>query len=407
MKEKIPAILGGSPAFPKKIPIIRPNYDKFSETILKDFREIINSNMVSNVNNYVKKFEDKIAEYLKVNHVIAVNSCTIGMILTMQVLGLRKKEVIIPSFTFSATAHMLYWNDCVPVFVDIDPISWNIDVTKIEEKITKNTGAILAVHLYGNPANINKLKEIAEQYDIELLFDAAHSLGSKYKKKHVSNYGFIHSYSLSPTKLLSTIEGGFITTDSEEIAEKLKISRNYGNYPDYTCKIPGLNARMSELYAAVGLPMVDYMDEFVSNRNQFAQLYKNEIKNIPGIQFQEIEKDNTSAYKDFSIVIQEERFGLDRNLLSKALTLEGISTKFYFYPPIHQLEAYKKYHIEPLKTTEFISNNVLSLPIYNFMEQDVILKICKTISEIQCHSADIKEKLKRNKQNLSNQIQGI
>jgi dTDP-4-amino-4,6-dideoxygalactose transaminase len=393
MELKNPAILGGEPAFSKRIPIIRPNYDKYSKEIMKELETIINSNMVSNVNNYVKKFEEKISDYLKVEHVIAVNSCTIGMILAFQALNIRNKEVIIPSFSFSATAHMLYWNNCTPVFVDVDPNSWNLDPSKIEEKINDKTAAIMAVHLYGNPANINELERITTENNLELLFDAAHSLGSKYNGKHPSEYGHVHSYSMSPTKLLSTIEGGLITTNDNELAEELKISRNYGNRSDYTCKLPGLNARMSELYAAVGLSMVDCLDDFVRNRNEYASIFMEELKDIPGVQLQTIRNEDISAYKDFSIVIDENLFGLNRNEIAEALLQEGISTKFYFYPPIHQLEAYKNYSTEDLEKTEYISKNVLSLPIYNFMEIDTVLKICKAIISIQEKSKEIKMKL--------------
>ena len=393
MEESLPAILGGEPKFEKSVPIIRPNYDKFSNEIIKEMKAIIDSNMVTNVNNYVKRFEDKIADYLKIDHVVAVNSCTLGMILSLQAVGSRDKEIILPSLSFSASAHMAYWNNSAVQFVDIDPYTWNLIPEDVEEKVNDKTGAILAVHLYGNPADINRLAQIATENDIPLLFDAAHSLGSKYKGKHVSEYGFIHSYSLSPTKLLSTIEGGLVTTNEEEIAEKIRVGRNYGNYPDYTCKLPGFNARMSELYAAVGLAMVDTMDEFTENRNSYVNLYYDELKDVKGIQFQSIKEGNFCAYKDYSIVIDETDFGLNRDQLAAALKEENISTKFYFYPPIHQLEAYADFNNTPLPITEKISNNVISLPIYNYMENDVIIKICKSIKSASIHSEKIKEKL--------------
>ena len=391
-----PAILGGDKAFKNNIPIIKPTYNVFIYSIMERLKQILNSNMVSNVNRYVKDFEDGICDALKVNNAVAISSCTLGMILTIQQLGLREKEIIMPSYSFSASAHMAYWNNCDISFVDIDSDTWNINPDLIEDRITKKTGAILAVHLYGNPARIEKLKRIADENNLELLFDAAHALGSEYKGKSVSSSGLIHSYSLSPTKLLSSIEGGLITTDDYDLAEKVRIARNYGNYPDYNCKLPGLNARMSELYAAIGLTMLDSLDEFVENRNKYFEQFIQEMSGIPGIVFQKINGEDKSSHKDFCLYIDSEKFGLDRNQLSIALKEEGISTKFYFYPPIHQMDAYKEDARDTdLKVTEDVSSNILSLPIHNYMNTEVISQICTIMKNIHLHGDTIKEKLER------------
>ena len=393
MSSKLPAIIGGNPVFEKKLPLNLPDFAKYKREILTELDKVLESNMLSNVNIYVKKFEDKIADFLDVDNAIAFNSCTTGMILSIQNLELQGGEMILPSFSFSATAHMAYWNRMNLKFAEINEQTWNIDDRKVESILSKKTTAILAVHMYGNPARINELSRIAKKNDIKLLFDAAHALGSLYHGNSSAKHDHISSYSLSPTKLLSSVEGGFITTNDDDLAEKLRVSRNYGSRSDYTVRIPGFNARMSEMHAATGYVLFDYLEETILNRQNTVDLYTEELKDLPGVSFQKLEENCTSTNKDYSILIDPTEFKLTRDDVAKALKYENIDTRFYFYPPIHELEPYTHFYENNLPITNRIATRVLSLPITNYMQTDIVLKICDAIKRIQENSQEIKNKI--------------
>ncbi len=387
-----PSILSGEKVSETKIPIIKPNFDEISSEIAPHLQQILESNMVTGVNRIVKEFEKNVSDYFQTPS-IAISSCTAGMVLTMEGLGIRNKEVIVPSFSFSATAHMAYWTNNRIVFADIARDTLNLDPESVKRMISDKTAAILAVHMYGNPAPIKELQEIADEHDIYLLFDAAHAFGSKYEGKPIGNFGEASSFSLSPTKIISTVEGGIVSSKNEDLLEKLDLLRNYGNDPNYNCPIPGLNARMSELYAAIGNAFLPLTDTFVKNRNHYISIYKKALEDIPGIYFQEVKKGNVSTYKDFCIFIDKNEFGLDRNQLGQCFEAANISFKYYFYPPIHYLDPYKTSKKDNLANTEWASHNVFSLPIWNKMKEETILTIADEIRSCHAYSHEIKSKL--------------
>lgn len=361
------------------LPIVRPNVNRYTEELMPIMKEIFDSNMLTNVYNYSRKFEKAVEEYTGVKNAVAVSSGTSGLILLLEALGIREKEVIIPSFTFVATAAAAYWTNNRIIFGDIDS-TFTLDPKDLEDKINKRTGIVLAVHMYGNPAHIKELREIAEDHNIPLIFDAAHAFGSEYFEKKLGNFGNAEVFSLSPTKLLTSVEGGIITTNNDELAKKLRVMRNYGMFPDYTSKWPGLNARMSEVHAAVGLVQMKDMDTFVSNRLKYVSIYKEHLSKVKGIKFQEIPPGHKSSHKDFSVVVNPDEFTMTRDELGKSLEESGVGVKKYFYPPIHRLKAYEDKEAK-LPMTDYVSDNILSLPIYNFMEKDEIMHIINIIRQ--------------------------
>lgn len=377
---KIPAILGGQPAFEKPVPITIPTLPS-PDNLVKKYKEIISSGMITNHKN-VFDFEKKVAEYLGVKYAVAVNSCTSGLMLIMKVFGL-KGEVILPGFTFHATAHAVVWNGLKPVFVDCNRDTYNISPLSVEKAITSRTSAVLAVHIFGNPANIIALETITKKYKLPLIFDAAHGFGAKYKDKSVGGFGDAESFSLSPTKLLVAGEGGLVTTNNKELADKVKVGRNYGDSGNYDPEFSGFNARMNEFSAILGTESLEMLEENVERRNKIVILYKALLSDLPGISFQKIEDGNRSSYKDFSILIDEGKFGLSRNKLVEALTLENIGVKKYFYPAVHLQKAFKQYsNNQKLINTENISNNSLSLPLYSHMSLETVKKIGESIQRI-------------------------
>jgi dTDP-4-amino-4,6-dideoxygalactose transaminase len=332
MKNK-PAILGAEPVFKKKIPITEPTIPAV-KSLLAMYGSVLKSRMITN-SKYVQKFEDKVKKYTGAKYAVALNSCTSGLILIFKSLGL-KGEVIVPSFTFYATAHALLWNNLKPVFVDCDPETYNINTNKIESLITLKTSAILGVHIFGNPADVESLEYISKKHKLKLIFDAAHGFGSKYKGRNIGTFGDAEAFSLSPTKLLTAGEGGMVTTNNEELARKLMIGRTYGDSGIYDPEFCGLSARMSEFHAVLGIESLNNLKANVAKRNKLVNLYKSILSEIPGISFQLIKDGNQSNFKDFSVLIDPEKFGLSRDALSLALAKENIVTKNYFYPPLHQ-----------------------------------------------------------------------
>lgn len=362
------------------IPITRPTLPRFEE-FEGVFREIMDSGQLTN-GKYVGLLEDKMAGHLGANHIIAVSSCTLGLILTHQALKMSG-EVIMPSFTFSATAHSLAWNSIKPVLTDSDPDSFNIDVELAETKINPRTSAILAVDIFGNPCDRQSLKDLAIKYGLKLVIDAAHGMGSLYGGEPLGGWGDAEVFSLSPTKVMVAGEGGLIATDDESLAFKLKKARNYGDPGNYNCEFAGLNARMSEFHAVIAIKSLEQLEENVKARNTIAEYYRESLSGIPGIKFQSIKENDRSSYKDFSLYLHED-FPLSRNDLSAKLLEKGIQTKPYFDPPIHKQTAYqpRSRSSDKLKTAEALSNNCISIPLYSHMPMSEAEYVSLTIKDI-------------------------
>lgn len=383
------AILGGEPIFKSFISMVRPSLPSFKD--IKDkFKETFSSGLITNA-KYVKLLEEKIAQYLNVKYAVCVANCTLGLILGIKALKLKGK-VIVPSFTFCASVHALIWNNLTPTFVDCHRETFNIDLTSIEKNITKDTSAIMAVHIFGNPAQVEKLNEVASKYSLKVIYDSAHALGSTYKNKPLAGFGEMEVFSLSPTKTLVAGEGGVVATNNQSLAEEIKIGRDYGNPGNYNCEFVGLNARMLELNAIIALKNLELLPERLVRRENLVKFYLDNLKDIPGISFQKIEKDSSSCYKDFAILVDPDKFGLDRDVLALVLEKENIGHRKYFFPPVHKQNAYKKESIqENLINTNFISEHILCLPLYNHIKEKDILNICRIIKKAHQNASSIKE----------------
>lgn len=369
--------------------MLRPSLPPFDD-VLDHLKRVFSGGQITN-GQYVREFENKTAEYLDVKHCVAVSSCTLGLMLVERALELTG-EVILPSFTFSATGHSLIWNGLKPVFVDCLKDSFNLDPFKIEEKITERTSAIVAVHVFGNPTDADLLTMVAEKHNLRLIFDAAHAFGAHYRGDLVGRGGDAEVFSLSPTKLLITGEGGLVATNNGELARKIRIGRNYGDPGNYDCEFAGLNARMPEWNAVVGIKSLGFLEENIQRRNYIARLYRQGLRGIPGVKFQTVDFHNRSTCKDFTIFVDTEKFGLNRDMLAIALDQEGIQTRKYFYPPLHKMKAYQRVDeacVLNLPVTDYLSKNVISLPIYSLLSDDDAEKICHAITCIQTHGHEI------------------
>jgi dTDP-4-amino-4,6-dideoxygalactose transaminase len=371
------AIAGGRPLFDERLPIVSPEGLPGDE-FLRDVQRILQSRQLTNA-TFVREIESAAAAYLAVPHCVAVSSCTTGLVLTLRALGLQG-EVVLPSFTFHATAHSVLWNSLKPVFVDCDPETFCIDPQAVQARITPKTAGILGVHLFGNPASVMELEEIAASGKVCLILDAAHAFGSKVGGRHIGTFGTAEIFSLSPTKVLVAGEGGLIATRDATLAQRLRAARNYGDAGNYDPELLGLNARMSEFHAALALRGLDGLDARIERRNQIRLHYLRRLEPVPGLSFQEIRPGNRSACKDFGVLVDETAFGSSRDWLFDALQKENIEVRRYFWPPVHRQKLFRElWDVQPLPVTEQISNRVLNLPIYSSLRDEDVDKVCDAV----------------------------
>jgi dTDP-4-amino-4,6-dideoxygalactose transaminase len=311
------------------------------------------------------------------------------MMLVHKSLGLSG-EVVIPSFTFMATASALVWAGLQPVFADVDRSTNNLDPKAAEEAITPRTSAIVAVHQFGNPADITELQKVADRHHIPLIFDAAHGAGASYQGEPVGKQGNAQIFSLSPTKLLVTGEGGIVATNDDVLAENIRMGREYGNDGHYNSAFAGLNARMPEFNALLGLWSLVNLEKAALHRNATAAMFEEVLGSLPGIGFQVVRAGDRHSYRELSITVEDEKFGLTRDELATALAAENVDTRKYYLPPIHQQTAYQAYYDgRPLPSTDWLSAHSLSLPMWSDMSEAMAMTICEAIQRVHSQAPAI------------------
>jgi dTDP-4-amino-4,6-dideoxygalactose transaminase len=366
----------------KGIPFNRPTLPPW-EVVGRAFESFYGTGMLTN-GPLVRQLELEARDMLRTGEAVALASCTSGLMLALRCLGVRGK-VALPSFTFFATAHAVAWNGLEPVFVDIDPETWNIDPACLERACREEEGiaAALAVHVFGNPCDVVALEELARERGIALVYDSAHALGARVGDSPVGGFGDAEVFSLSPTKLAVAGEGGIVATDNAGLAERLRAARDYGNSGDYDPEVVGLNARMSEFHAALGVESLRLLELNVRRRNLVAERYREGLAGVPGISFQGVADGCRSSYKDVTVLVSEEEFGLSRDGLAAFLAGEGIDTRRYYWPPVHRTRAYwerwgKRYD-ERLPVTGRVSRNALSLPVWSHMDLGLVDLVCEKV----------------------------
>ena len=366
-----PAIAGGSPIFPEGLRLVRPSIPD-RQKISSSLSLILESGVLTN-GPFVKELELAVADYLGVRHCVAVSSCTAGLMLILKASGLSG-EVVVPSFTFAATAHAVAWNGLKPVFADIEGQTLTLSAEATLDVMGNETSAILATHTFGTPCDVDGLKELADRQGVQLFFDAAHAFGSKARGVPVGSFGHAEVFSLSPTKVLIAGEGGIISTNDDVLAERCRIGRDYANPGDYDCVFVGLNARMSEIHAAIALQSLDGIDDRIRVRNELVIRYKEGLSKVPGIAFPEVRSGDLSTFKDFTILVDDGDFGLPASKLAEALAAEGIDTRHYYSPPVHRMKAYASDDSTPsrLPVTDEVVTRVLTLPLSSEMNESEV-----------------------------------
>ena len=339
-----------------------PPLEEFQE-YLKDIWE---SKWLTNNGKYHQALENALCEYLGVKYISLFSNGTLALVTALQALRITG-EVITTPYSFVATTHAIWWNNIKPVFVDIDPNSFNLDPKKIEAAITPYTTAILPVHVYGNPCDVFKIKEIADAYGLKVIYDACHTFGVTINNQPILNFGDLSVMSFHATKVYNTFEGGAIVCHDAATKNRIDNLKNFGFIDETIVVTPGINAKMNEVQAAMGLLQLKYIDGAIEKRKQIAKKYQEGLKDIEGLTYLEDFPDVKHCYSYFPILIDQNKYGKTRDEVYEELKKQGIYGRRYFYPLISQFPTYSG--IESAKPgkmplAEKITDEVICLPIY-------------------------------------------
>lgn len=364
------------------IPVAEP---LLGDEELENVIEAVKSGWISSKGKFIPEFEENFAKYCNCKYGIATSSGTTALHLALTALGISKgDEVIVPDLTFIATANAVTYCNAKPIFVDSHPEYWCIDPEEIEEKITKNTKAIIPVHLYGHPCDMDPIMDIAEDYELYVIEDAAEAHGSEYKSKKVGSFGDISCLSFYGNKIITTGEGGMCLTNDGKLAEKMRILRDHGMNPNkkFWHDVIGFNYRMTNMQAAVGLAQLQRLDEFIEKRRQIAKWYEEGLKELADKNLITLHPEMKWAkcvYWLYSILI-EDRFGMSRDELMKELEENGIETRPFFYP-LHIMPPYKSN--EKFEAAEEVARKGVNLPSSISLNKEIIEIITELLMGIK------------------------
>jgi dTDP-4-amino-4,6-dideoxygalactose transaminase len=388
------AVLGGPPAFADKVHVGRPNIGDRAR-LIERINKTLDTRWLSNGGPFVQEFERRIADTVGVKHCIAMCNATVALEIAIRALELTG-EVIVPSFTFIATAHALQWQEITPVFCDIDQATHNINPQKIKPLITPRTTGILAVHLWGRPCEIDELKALADEYNLKLLFDAAHGFGCSYHGRNIGGFGHAEVFSFHATKFVNSGEGGAVVTNDDALAARMRLMKNFG-FSDYDKVIYiGTNGKMNEICAAMGLTNLESLEEFVRTNRANFETYQDNLRGIPGLSLQKYHEEDTPNYQYVVVEVNAREFGLTRNQLLAVLHAENVLARRYFYPGVHRMEPYRSHFPHAnllLADTERVVDRILHLPTGTGVTSTDIRNICGIIRTALQQTSKIREAL--------------
>jgi dTDP-4-amino-4,6-dideoxygalactose transaminase len=364
----------------KKIFVTRPTLPKLDDYV-KKLEVIWDNKWLTNNGPFHQEFEQKLAKYLDVPYISLFSNGTLALMIALKVLDI-KGEVITTPYTFVATSHALLWNSITPVFCDIDPVYGNLDVDKIEALITDKTTAIVPVHVYGNPVEVEKIDAIAKKYNLKIIYDAAHAFAVKKANKSILNFGDLSILSFHATKVFNTIEGGAIVCQDLETKKQIDYLKNFGFENETNVVTLGINAKMNELQAAFGLLQLETIDDVIDECEAVTALYRVGLADVRGIHFLEDIPNVKHNYSYFPIFISPE-YTLTRDELYSKLKDYDIYTRRYFYPLVTDFPVYKKIAKNAkLSNAVRIAKEVICLPLYDDLtvgEVNRIITLIKTL----------------------------
>lgn len=349
------------------------------EKLLED---IWNRRWLTNNGYYHKELEKALAEYLGVEYISLFTNGTLPLITALQALDIRSGEVITTPYSFVATTHSIWWNGLTPVFVDVDPLTGNINPEKIEAAITEKTVAIMPVHVYGTPCDTDRIDEIAKKYNLKVIYDAAHAFGVTVNGKSILKEGDLSTLSFHATKVYNTVEGGALICHSAEMKDKIDHLKNFGFSNEVQVDAPGINSKMDEIRSAYGLLNLKQVDSAIESRRQTVGKYRNTLKNVKGIRFLDDVEGVHHNYSYFPVFIDEAEYGMSRDSLYEKMKQNNVLGRRYFYPLITEFEPYRNYPsatAQNLPVAKKMAEQVICLPMYAFMEEQDVQKVIDEI----------------------------
>ncbi|RLG78732.1 MAG: aminotransferase DegT [Thermoprotei archaeon] len=365
----------------KKIPVASPEIgEEEKELLLK----VLEEGWISGISPYVKEFENLFSSWLGVKHSIAVSSGTAALHLALLALGIGSgDEVIVPDLTFAAPANMVVAVGAKPIFVDITRDYWCIDPEQVRKIITPRTKAIIVVHLYGHPARMNEIMEIAEKNGLYIIEDCAEAHGAEFMGKKVSTFGHVSVFSFYANKVITTGEGGMVVTNEDELADKVRLIREHGMRPRYWHIVLGFNYRMTGLQAALGIAQMKKIDRLIQRKREIAKIYAEVLKDVPGIELHPEMLWAKCIFWLYSIIIDPHKFGTDRDSVMEYLARYGIETRSFFYP-LHIMSPYKQYINKNTRyeVSEYLSKHGLNLPSGPKIDDEDVVYVAETIKRL-------------------------
>ncbi len=356
-----------------------PPLEEFTEGL----KEIWDSHWLTNRGPLVRRYEQILSEYFDTHNICLFNNGTLALQIGLQGMGISG-EVITTPFTFVATTHALYWNKIRPVFVDIEPHYYTIDPNAVEAAITPWTTAILAVHVYGYPCQLDALADIARRHNLRLIYDAAHAFGVKVDGKSICHYGDMSMFSFHATKLYHSIEGGMLTFKEDGLKNTFNYLKNFGFKNETEVVMPGTNAKMNEFQALMGMLILRYIDGIIEKLHKIDTIYREQLKDIPGIKFPPLLPENITynhAYEPVEII--EDEFGMSRDTLYEELKKYNVYCRRYFYPLVCDYACYQNISVtDPLIVSRQVAKRILTLPIYDDLAIRDVEIICETIKNL-------------------------
>lgn len=356
-----------------------PNLDEYIDEI----KTIWTSHWLTNMGPKHKELQNQLLEYLAVDNLELLVNGHMALELTLQAMNLQG-EVITTPFTFASTTHAIVRNGLIPVFCDIDPDTYTMDVSKIESLITDNTCAIMPVHVYGNICNIEEIERIAHKYDLKVIYDAAHTFGEAYKGKGIGSFGDASCFSFHATKVFNSIEGGAVCYRDKHIGEVLYELKNFGIHGPEEVDGIGANAKMNEFCAAMGICNLRHVDDEIEKRRIVVERYRSQLDGLDGLKLNTVQENVKSNYAYFPVVFDESLFGASRNEVFDKLAENGIGARKYFYPLTNTFAAFHgKYDVKKTPVALHISKRILTLPLYSDLALEDVDRICDVIKSCQ------------------------
>lgn len=366
--------------FKEPIYVTRPVLPDLNQVMSK-LQEVWKAQWLANNGPQHRQLEQRLTGLLKVPYLSLFNNGTIALIVACQSLRLAG-EVITTPFSFPATPHVLTWNNVKPIFCDIDPVTMNIDPGKIEQMITPQTTGILAVHVYGTPCDSVKIQQVADQYGLKVIYDAAHAFGVEVSGSGIGSYGDIAMFSFHATKLYHTAEGGALTFRDKHLKDRVDLLKNFGIKNQEEVVMPGINGKMNELQAALGLVMLDYIEAERERRAHLWEVYQRCLRDVPGLTLPTIPDGIKSYYQYFVIRIQAEHFGHSRDEVFNEFKAYNVFARKYFYPLCSDYTCYRQLpSADPanLQVARRVAQEVLCLPFYGVLRDDDVEQICEIL----------------------------